>query len=239
MTDLVIGLDFDNTIVSYDDTFHAAATERGLITPDTPATKTAVRDAVRRNPDGELRWQEIQALVYGPMMPQATLIDGVADFVGRCRREGCALYIVSHKTEHAAQDHSGVNLRDAARDWMKRHRFFADDGLGFRESDVWFESTRRDKTTRILSNILSPTTWMNLKKVVFYSSLPTESEAHRKEIAPAVMRLKRYCTIITFARSFLHQSACGASCLRLAMKFMNLPSAMKVRVEWPLRWSPR
>src|SRR5262245_43078397 len=44
---MLIGVDFDNTIVSYDALFHRIATERDLIPADLPVNKTAVRDHLR------------------------------------------------------------------------------------------------------------------------------------------------------------------------------------------------
>ena len=59
-----IGIDFDNTIVGYDSLFHRAALERGLIPPDLPATKSRVRDHLRRA-GREDAWIELQGCVYG------------------------------------------------------------------------------------------------------------------------------------------------------------------------------
>ena len=39
-----IGLDFDNTIVTYDSLFHKVATEQGLVPASLPVSKLAVRD---------------------------------------------------------------------------------------------------------------------------------------------------------------------------------------------------
>ncbi len=39
---MLVGLDFDNTIVCYDRLFHRLASERGFITEAVPATKGAV-----------------------------------------------------------------------------------------------------------------------------------------------------------------------------------------------------
>ena len=42
-----IGIDFDNTIVSYDALFHKVAREAGLVPESVAATKVAVRDYLR------------------------------------------------------------------------------------------------------------------------------------------------------------------------------------------------
>ena len=44
---MIVGVDFDNTIVAYDALFHRVASERGLIPATVAATKIAVRDALR------------------------------------------------------------------------------------------------------------------------------------------------------------------------------------------------
>ncbi len=61
-----IGIDFDNTIVSYGASFVRAAVELGFLDAGTAAGKTAVRDALRALPDGEEKWRRLQRVVYGP-----------------------------------------------------------------------------------------------------------------------------------------------------------------------------
>lgn len=148
---MIIGLDFDNTIVSYDDLLHQTAVQRGLIDPATPKTKRIVRDLVRQCDEGDIGWQRIQGLVYGPLMPHAQLIPGVREFVGICRRLRIPVFIVSHKTEYAGYDDSRTNLRTASLDWMAQHGFFDPAGLAFDRADVFFEPTRGNKIARIIS----------------------------------------------------------------------------------------
>lgn len=145
----VIGLDFDNTIVTYDALIHQTAMQRGLIAPGIDTSKRAVRDHIRRMPAGDLEWQKVQALVYGPLMDAAQLIEGVDTFVRRCRAAGLPVFIVSHKTPYAGQDETGTNLRDAALRWMQSRGFFDAAGLGFGREHVFFESTREAKVRRI------------------------------------------------------------------------------------------
>ena len=67
----MIAVDFDNTIASYDDVLHGLAVNRQLIDGSVGKSKTAVRMSVRGLPDGELRWQQLQAAAYGPEIGQA------------------------------------------------------------------------------------------------------------------------------------------------------------------------
>lgn len=145
-----IGLDFDNTIIGYSDVFLSAARERQLLAPDAPcASKQAVRDAIRLLPDGEITWQRLQGFVYGRGIRGAAMFAGVDRFLRRCRAEGHAMFIVSHKTEYGHYDPEQVNLREAALGWMTEQGFFREDGYGISRGNVYFESTRAEKLRRI------------------------------------------------------------------------------------------
>ena len=44
---MVLGLDFDNTIIKYDELFHRVAFEKNLIPADLPKEKNTVRNYLR------------------------------------------------------------------------------------------------------------------------------------------------------------------------------------------------
>ncbi|MQF95134.1 MAG: hypothetical protein FI731_05620 [SAR202 cluster bacterium] len=148
---LLIAIDFDNTIISYDSLIHGLALDSRLIDASVGKNKTAVRDHIRGLPNGEQHWQKIQAAAYGPEMAQAQPAEGVQDFLSACSEHNCRVYIVSHKTEYAAQDNGRTNLRAAAMDWLSDHHFFGSDGLGLTQDNVFFEDTRIDKLNRVNS----------------------------------------------------------------------------------------
>jgi len=147
---MVIGVDFDNTIVSYDRLIFEEARRRGLIQAEnTGQSKKEIRDTIRKLPDGEDEWQRIQACIYGPLMSTADLISGVRDFFVFCKSKHIQTYIISHKTEYANFDETGVNLREAALAWMRQQDFFADHAFGLAEADVFFGATRQEKIEHI------------------------------------------------------------------------------------------
>lgn len=146
---LRIGLDFDNTIISYDAVFLAAARKRGLVDADFNGGKQAIRDTIRLLPDGELSWQRLQGQVYGKGLAQAEMVEGVDAFLRRCRKNKVPVVIISHKTEFGHHDPDRINLRDAARAWMAEHGFFQAAGYGIERDAVYFEDTRQDKIARI------------------------------------------------------------------------------------------
>jgi hypothetical protein len=146
---LRIGLDFDNTVITYDDVFLSMAREQGLVEAGIAGRKQAIRDAIRLLPDGELSWQKLQGRVYGKGIAQASMFDGVDVFLRRCRLDHVPVVIVSHKTEFGHYDLERVNLREAAREWMVQHGFFRDSGYAIDPGNVYFEGTRQDKLARI------------------------------------------------------------------------------------------
>jgi hypothetical protein len=148
--DRFIGVDFDNTLISYDEVMHKVAVQWGLISADVRKSKNDIRDKIRSLPDGEIKWQRLQSVVYGSRMDEAKLIDGVQSFFHLCQKHRATVYIISHKTEYTNND-TGVNLRFAAMSWMKRNRFFEVNGVGLSPEAVYFESTRHEKIERIRS----------------------------------------------------------------------------------------
>jgi hypothetical protein len=148
-TERRVGLDFDNTIISYDDVFLSMAIKRGLVNTDFCGRKQAVRDSIRLLPDGELSWQQLQGQVYGKGIADAAMFEGVDSFLCRCRQENVSVAIVSHKTEFGHHDSDRINLRDAARDWMTAHGFFRQDIYAIPAESVYFEETREGKLKRI------------------------------------------------------------------------------------------
>lgn len=147
---MIIGLDLDNTIVSYDAIFYRAGLEKGLIPDDLPVSKAAVRDHIWRTA-GDEPWQCLQAEAYGPRMAEAAMMPGADAFLRAAGAAGVKLYVVSHKTAYARRDATRTNLRAAALDWLAAQGFFADQDIPLAPADVYFESTRQEKIRRVLS----------------------------------------------------------------------------------------
>jgi hypothetical protein len=143
----VIGVDFDNTIVRYDDVFGRVALDLGLVPAHAATSKTAVRDHLRAT-GREDRWTELQGIIYGPRMMDAALFPGVAEFFARCRAEAMPVAIVSHRTRfpYLGERH---DLHAAARDFLARHAFHDAGVIGLPEDRVFFEETKEAKLARI------------------------------------------------------------------------------------------
>src|SRR5690349_14076920 len=120
----IIGIDFDNTIVGYDALMRQVGQQRGLLPSSGGKSKKEIRNIIRSLPEGEMEWRKLQAIVYGPRMAEAELIEGVPAFFQLCRENKVTTFIVSHKTEYAGGDGAGINLRAAALAWMEKNSFF-------------------------------------------------------------------------------------------------------------------
>jgi|GEM_PF-190693 hypothetical protein len=142
-----IGVDFDNTVVCYDELFRKVSLERGLVPPDIPALKGAVRDHLRQTGREDL-WTELQGCVYGARMPEARPFPGAIEFLLHCRRAGVPLWIISHRTRHPYLGQP-CDLHQAARNWMDLYGFGDPGRIGLAPDHVCLELTKQDKLARI------------------------------------------------------------------------------------------
>jgi hypothetical protein len=123
--------------------------ERGVIGPLDNLSKRALHDLLRGSGRTDL-WTEMQGEAYGPRMPQAEAFPGAIDFFRRCRREGIAVRIISHRTRHPYRG-PRHDLHAAARQWLEANGFHDASGVGLSPSHVFFEESRQDKLARIAS----------------------------------------------------------------------------------------
>lgn len=142
-----IGLDFDNTIVSYDTLFHKIALERKLISCEIPVNKVAIRDHLRASGQ-EAIWTEMQGYVYGARLDEATSYSGVLDFLKWARNFGHVVYIISHKTRHPFLGPK-YDLHEAAYSWVSRH---LNDEVGplIDKERAFFELSKEEKICRVV-----------------------------------------------------------------------------------------
>jgi hypothetical protein len=147
----IVGVDFDNTIINYNNVIRSVAIERGYLPPDGPTDKRSIRDFIRERPggDGDIDWQRVQGAVYGPRINEAILIEGVVSFFRRCQAAKAKVHVISHKTEFSWYDPTRTNLRMAALQWLQDHDGFTPAGLGLNRDAIWFGATRREKLDHI------------------------------------------------------------------------------------------
>lgn len=143
---MIVGVDFDNTIVCYDHVFYRGALEKGLIPSSIPRAKNEIRNYLRDN-GHENAWIELQGFVYGACMNEAEPFPGVIDFFQKCHNQGITIYIISHKTRFP---YSGTqyDLHAVAMDWITNHELYYMNETHL-SGKVFLEPTKEEKTKRI------------------------------------------------------------------------------------------
>lgn len=143
----LIGVDFDNTIVKYDELFHRLACEQRLIPTHVPASKECVRDYLRAE-NREDDWTELQGYVYGARMDEAAAFPGVLEFFAEAIQRGIDIVIISHKTRHPYIGER-YDMHQAARHWLEINGFFDPSHIGMSPDRVFFEETKAGKLERV------------------------------------------------------------------------------------------
>lgn len=145
-----IGIDFDNTIAWYDDSFREVALAEEIIERNWEGDgKKELRNHLRRRSGGEKMWMRLQGLVYGKFMHRALLMPGVANFLLSCKGRKHRVFIVSHKTVYGHFDPEKIPLRQEALKWMVEKRFFDPGYFGMEKENVFFANTREEKAEKI------------------------------------------------------------------------------------------
>tara|TARA_B110000003_G_scaffold236491_2_gene241176 strand:+ start:4225 stop:4818 length:594 start_codon:yes stop_codon:yes gene_type:complete len=170
---MIIGVDFDNTIVSYDNVFWKVAKELGLISEGLPVNKNAVRDFLRES-DQEDKWTELQGYIYGARMEDAGLFQGFDTFLSRASALNHRVCIVSHKTKKPYLGRA-YDLHAAAIGFLEELKL---EQFGLDLLDVYFEVSKELKIDRIrklkcdvfiddLPEIFSDAEFPEISKVLF------------------------------------------------------------------------
>ena len=154
---MLIGLDFDNTIVCYDKAIARLADELFDLPPYLPRTKLALRDFLRQA-NREPEWTAFQGALYGPGMAHAEPFEQALETMQALKHMDHSLCIVSHRSlrPYAGPAH---DLHAAARAWVDE--WLASSGL-IGNGMAHFHETREQKIAAI----------RNLGCKVFLDDLP-------------------------------------------------------------------
>lgn len=142
-----LGLDFDNTLVTYDYVFYKTALENKLIPKDFPKSKKRIRDFLRSRGE-EDKFTLLQAEIYGKKLIDAKQADGMFKALIELKKREIELFIISHKTKYPYMGPK-YNLHKAATVWLKKNNFFGTSGLSIPLENVFFELTKEDKVNKI------------------------------------------------------------------------------------------
>lgn len=144
----LIGVDFDNTIVCYDELFYETARKVGLVSESVERSKTAVRAHVRSRHSDE-KWALLQSEVYGARLFDAPPYPGVVEFFQCCRDRSIPVCVVSHKSRFPAAGDSH-DFHRSALEWLEEYGFFSASGNLVPRDHVYFTATREEKIRQIV-----------------------------------------------------------------------------------------
>ena len=124
-----LGLDFDNTLIDYDEVFYEVALEKKLIPEGIEKTKVEVRNYLK-DIGKEEDFTLLQGEVYGSKIHLAKQSIGMLETLKIIKNQNIELFIISHKTKHPYAGPK-FNLHEAALKWLAQNSFFAIDELDF------------------------------------------------------------------------------------------------------------
>ena len=142
-----IGIDFDNTIVSYDNLFHKIAAEQKLIPRNFPQSKLLIRDYLRKKNKDEL-FTLIQAEVYGRRILEASPAPHVDIAIKELINIGFDVSVISHKSLYPYKGPK-YNLHKSAILWLEKNNFFEEEKVGLSIDKIYFNLTKEDKINKI------------------------------------------------------------------------------------------
>lgn len=192
-----IGIDLDNTIVSYEKSLMRIASRLGIKNISNPGlVKQEIKKILNEGIGRDYRWQKIQGLLYGRLLKYADPMPGVLNFLSLCRVRGYEIFIVSHKTEFGHFDKTKTSLRESALGWIDAKLV---DGFGdpfFSHNNIYFASSQGEKVDLIeqldldffiddLDEVLDKINHLNIKKLLF-SNIPESKGLSWREISLAV-----------------------------------------------------
>lgn len=147
MSEIHIGLDFDNTIVLYDEIFYNYALHKNYIESNIPKTKKSVRDELIKK-NQEPLFTEIQGIVYGKLIKYAPLQKGFLDSLTQLTELKCKISIVSHKTRFPIIGEK-TDLHQSALNWLINNEVINNKFFKLNRENIFFEETEEKKINRI------------------------------------------------------------------------------------------
>lgn len=157
---MIIGFDFDNTIINYSDTFKILARKKKLIPQNLSGDKVIIRNYLR-DKNLEDKWTALQGEVYGKSIMRAKIYDGVQDTFEYLLKNKYKIKIISHKTKYPFIGKK-INLRISALKWIEKNLLKKITKSNFSISDIFFENTIEEKIAKV----------QELKCDIFIDDLP-------------------------------------------------------------------
>ena len=144
---MLVGLDFDNTIVCYSKAIEVLSASYLDLPKELGKEKTVIKNYLAEAKRGE-EWTQFQGLLYSKGLEYAEPYNDVVDVMQELTDIGCNLCIISHKTKEPFAGPS-YDLHTAAAKWIDKHLRCR--GLVNGDGDVVFRPTKESKIKEIES----------------------------------------------------------------------------------------
>lgn len=143
-SNMKIGIDFDNTIVCYDNAYKSFIDENQLPPSDEPLKKQVKQHFFKDSESGNLHWTQFQGQLYGKEIIKAQPYDGLINFLAFAQKKQWTIFIISHKSRFPAIGEL-YDFHDSAKRWLKQNSI-----LNFIPADhCYFLPTLKDKVNKI------------------------------------------------------------------------------------------
>lgn len=146
---MIVGFDFDNTIIDYNNLFGLAALEKNLIVKSSAHDKNSVKQYLI-NSNKEDEWTKLQGEVYGSRVLEANLYEGILEIFKYLSSNNHKIYIVSHKTKFPYLGKK-IDLHKSALKFIMENNILNKKDIRLTKDDIFFETSIKDKIERIES----------------------------------------------------------------------------------------
>jgi hypothetical protein len=144
---MIVGFDFDNTIIDYTDLFKKIVRKKKLVPENLKNDKISIRNyLINRNLEHE--WTILQGEVYGKNIMEAEMYHGVKEAFKYLSDNGAVIKIISHKTQFPYLGEK-IDLRLSALKWIEKKILNEKLIINFNKADIFFENTIEDKVKKI------------------------------------------------------------------------------------------
>ena len=148
MKKTIIGIDLDNTIINYENSFYKQAKKYKLINKLKNKSKKSVKNYLIKKKK-EKEWTKLQGIVYGKKIfdakPFPYLKDKIFELINKSD-----VYIVSHRTKKPIIG-GNENLHSFAKLWIKKNNIFRDKNENWLKKHIFFKSSIKLKVKKIIN----------------------------------------------------------------------------------------
>ena len=146
-----LGIDLDNTIISYDDLIHNLAKKKfpKIRLSKNIRLKKIIKNKIIKFYNND-QWTKLQGIIYGEKILEAKLFNNFKEGIQKLKDE-FEIFIISHKTNKAAIG-KNINLRSAAKKFLKKNDISFCKNELINRNKILFASTQKEKIKLIKNN---------------------------------------------------------------------------------------